>query len=193
MAMRAFTVKEGLMYILVGGVVLFFAVFLGIRAGFAIRGDGGPSELTPENLPNRSLLEVGGPFPQLQVKTADNEPIDMSAVIQNRPTVFAVVLPGCDPCKNLLQKWQTEDIVSDQSRVQIVLLAAVPPDELDLGPLTEYAADFPVYFIEFSELDSHCGISSFPSLMGVKADNTVGFVANAYVQRLDGEFFDKYL
>jgi hypothetical protein len=193
MATRAFTVKEGLMYILVGGVVLFFAIFLGIRAGFAIRGDGAPSELTPDNLPNRSHLKVGDPFPQLQVITPENETLDLNAVIQNRPTVLAVVLPGCEPCKNLLKKWETNGIAGAESNVQIVLLAAVPPDELDLGPLTEHGANFQYYFVEFAQLDTNCGITSFPSLMGVTADHTVGFVANAYVHRLDMEFFEKYL
>jgi hypothetical protein len=117
----------------------------------------------------------------------------LNTVIQNRRTVFAVVLPGCDPCKNLLEQWKTSGITETEAGVQIIMLAAVPPDEMDLGPLSEYAAAFPVYFIEFPELDTHCGISSFPSIMGVTADNTVGFVANAYVQRLDREFFEKYL
>lgn len=193
MATRAISVKEGLFYILVGGVVVFLAVFLGIRAGFALRGDGIPDELTPENLPNRSHLEVGDLFPEFQVKSIDGDSLNVREVLQNRPTVFVVVLPGCDPCKKLLSEWKSNGTGDGGGRVQIALLAAVPPGELDLGPLAEYASDFPVYFIEFTELDAHCGITSYPSLVGVTGENTVGFVANAYVHQLDMVFFERFL
>ncbi len=194
MATRAFSVKEGVMYILVGGVVLFFAVFLGIRTGFAIRGGGGePGELTPENLPNRTILKLGDPFPALPVKSPDANTLQISDITGGKPTVFAFVLPGCDPCKNMLTKWRANGIVNDDKGVHIVLLAASQPDELNAGPLAEFEGDYPIYFVDMEQLGEQCGISSFPSVVGVKADETIGFVANAYVYRLDTAFFKKYL
>lgn len=196
MGTRAFSVKEGIMYILVGGMVLFFAVFLGIRAGFAIRGNGeagGPGELTPDNLPNRTIMKVGDPFPALQVKSPDDNILQIADITGGKPTVFAVVLPGCDPCRNMLTKWRDKGIVNDDNGVHVVLLAASRPDESSLGPLEEFEGNYPAYFADMGQLGSECGITTFPSVVGVKADGTIGFVANAYVQRLDTAFFKKYL
>jgi hypothetical protein len=195
MATRAFSVKEGLMYILIGGVVLFFAVFLGVRAGFAIRsnGEGGPGELTPENLPNRTIMKIGDPFPALPIKSADATTLHIAAITDGRPTVFGVVLPGCEPCENMLTKWRANGIVNGGDGVHIVLLAASHPDELDPGPLAKFGNDYPIYFVDMGQLGSQCGISSFPSVVGVKEDATISFVANAYVQELDTAFFKKYL
>lgn len=195
MATRAFSVKEGIMYIAVGGVVLFFAVFLGIRAGFALRGNGAgePGELTPENLPNRTVMKLGDPFPALPVRSADATALHIVDIVDHRPTVFAVVLPGCDPCKNMLAKWRTNGTVDKDNGVHIVLLAASQPDEVNPGPLAEFANDYPIYYVDMGELEEQCGISSFPSVVGVKADDTIGFIANAYVHRLDTAFFEKYL
>jgi hypothetical protein len=196
MATRAFSVREGIMYIVVGGAVLFFAVFLGIRAGFAIRvygGGGEPGELTPQNLPNRTVMKVGDPFPELPVRSIDDGSVRIADITDGRPTVFAVVLPGCDPCKNMLTKWRDKGIINDDTGVRVVLLAASQPGETETGPLAEFIHDYPVYFVDMGELDSQCGISSFPSVVGLKADDTIGFIANAYVHRLDTAFFEKYL
>jgi hypothetical protein len=193
MATRSLSVKEGILYIAVSGVVLFFAVFLGIRAGFAIRGDGAPEVLTPDNLPNRSLLKPGDPLPPMLVKTAENHILNIADITEGKPTVVAVVLPGCGPCEKLLAAWRKKGIVHDENGIRIVLLTAAPPDEFDLGALSEFEDDFPVYFVEFAQLDTHCGISTFPSLIGITSGNAVGFVANGYVHRLENEFFEKYL
>jgi len=182
------------MYILVGGVVLFFAVFFGIRAGFAIRGNGGePGELTPENLPNRTVMKLGDPFPALPVRSFDDGALRIADITDGRPTVFAVVLPGCDPCENMLTKWRDKGIINDNDGIRVVLLAASQPGETDPGPLANFTNSFPIYYVDLGELESQCGISSFPSVVGVKADDTIGFIANAYVHRLDTDFFKKYL
>jgi hypothetical protein len=192
MAIRSLSAREIVLYILLGGVVIFVAVFLGIRTGFALRG-GGPGKLTPENLPNRTNLKIGDVLPALEVKTADSVAHPIGDILRGKPTVIVVVLPGCDPCKNLLTTWRESKLFPAGQEIQMIVLAAVSPGEYQLGELEEFGTIFPCYFTDFLQMDKQCGISGFPSLIGVGGDNKIRFIASGYAQELDRKFFEKYL
>lgn len=192
MTIRSLSAREIVLYILLGGVVIFVAVFLGIHAGFALRG-GGPGKLTPENLPNHSNLKIGDVMPTLEVSTADGVARPIGDVIRGRPAVIVVVLPGCDPCKNLLASWRDSNLFSDNQNIQVIVLAVVAQGEYQLGELEEFGTVFPCYFTDFLQMDKQCGISGFPSLIGVGGDNKIKFIASGYAQELDRKFFEKYL
>jgi hypothetical protein len=178
------------MYIITGGVILYAAVFLGIQAGHAFRG--GATEITPDNLPNESLLSPGDPIPPLPLKTATGTPVTLAEAVGDRPTLVGVVMPGCTPCKQLLGQWQ-QGGVDGTGKYQVILVATEIEEVGDFGVLADYADTYPIYWCRSDDMDGICGITTFPSLIGMTADNTVGFVANGLVYQLTTEFFDKYL
>jgi hypothetical protein len=171
---------------------MFVAIALGIQAGFALKGDGS-FELTPENLPNRSKMELGDAFPPLPVVDLEGNQLLLGDITDGKTTIIGVVMPGCDPCKTLLGEWQTKGITSGGNDFQVILLATSAKDTRELGPLEEFAKVYPVYFCDNLALKEHCGLSTFPSIVGLGADNTVSFVANGYVHRLDVDFFNEFL
>lgn len=193
MAGEAHSFRNVIVYIFLGGVIMFVAIFLGIQAGFAIKGDG-VGDLNPETLPNRSLLKPGDAIPPLPVYTlAGSQSMLLEDVIGGKRTVVGVVMPGCDPCKTLLGEWGDKGILNDLNDFQIILLASTPAENRDLGPLADFAERYPVYFCDHVALKEQFGISTFPSIMGFGDDNSVSFVANGYVHQLDVEFFEEYL
>jgi hypothetical protein len=173
-------------------VVLFVAVALGIQVGFALKSDT-PLTLTPDNLPNQSLLRPGDAIPDLPVLNLEGRAMTLSDATDGRRTLVAVVLPGCDPCKKLLGEWERRGLPEQADDFQIILLASSGDNSLELGPLSAFADRYPIYFTDHIPLKEICGISTFPSLMGLGGDHTVKFVANGLVYDLDAEFFKKYL
>jgi len=192
MAGNGFSFKTGILYILLGGIVVFAAVFLGIRAGFAIKSDR-VAELTPETLFNRSILSIGDPVPFLPLKTVDGKQITLDEITYGRKTLVAVTMPGCDPCERLLTEWRRRNWPDPGADYDIIMIAATYPDRDDLGPLEEFTDNFPVYFCSLDSLEEYCGISTFPSVLGFDADNSVSFIANGRVYDLNEDFLENYL
>lgn len=186
------SLKQGIIYILLGGVVLFVAVTLGIQVGFALRGDGKP-EINPDTLPNRSLMKPGDPLPDLTVYTAEGKETRFADVLGGKKTAIGVVMPGCDPCKQLLTSWVNKNQVDGPHNFRMVLLVATTPEVREMGPLADFAQHYPIYFVDHPHLKEQFGISTFPTVMGTGTGNKVSFVANGYVHQLDTEFFNKYL
>jgi len=186
------SLKQGIIYILLGGAVLFIAVALGIQVGFALRGDETP-ELSPKTLPNRSLMKPGDPLPELTVYDLDGNQLRLDEVLGGKKTAIGVVMPGCDPCKQLLTGWVNKGMVNGSADYQMVLVAATTPDARELGPLSDFAKYYPIYFCDHTVLKEQFGISTFPTVMGTGIGNKVSFVANGYVHQLDTEFLKKYL
>ncbi len=184
--------KTGIVYLLLSGVVLFLAIFLGIRAGLAVQG-GRTGDLTPKNLPNQTMLKLSEQLPDMAVTSLDGRNFTLCDIARGKKTLIAVVMPGCGPCKKLLTQWQNGNIANGDNGRQVVLLAAGSREKREMGELSEFADKYPVYFCDVSTLDDVCGISSFPSILGVGGDNAVAFVASSFVYQLDNKFFDKYL
>jgi hypothetical protein len=177
---------------LLSGVVLFLAIFLGIRAGLAVQG-GRTGNLTPKALPNQTMLKIGERLPDMGVTSLDGRDFTLRDIARGKKTLIAVVMPGCGPCKKLLTQWQNGNIADDDHGRQVVLLAAGSREKRDMGELSAFADKYPVYFCDVAALDEECGISSFPSVLGVDGDNGIVFVASSFVYQLDNVFFDKYL
>jgi hypothetical protein len=184
--------KTGVFYVLLSGVVLFLAVFLGIRAGLAVQG-GRTGDLTPKTLPNQTSMKVSQPVPDLAIRSLDGRDLTLRDIAGGKKTLIAVVMPGCGPCKKLLTQWQDNKIVNGDDGRQVVLLAAGSREKRDMSELAAFADKYPVYFCDVATLDDVCGISSFPSILGIGGDNAVVFVASSFVYQLDNKFFDKYL
>jgi hypothetical protein len=184
--------KTGVFYVFLSGVVLFLAVFLGIRAGLAVQG-GRTGDLTPKTLPNQTSMKTGELVPDLAIRSLDGRDLTLRDIAQGKKTLIAVVMPGCGPCKKLLAQWQNNKIADGDNGRQVVLLAAGSREKRDMGELTAFADKYPIYFCDVATLDDVCGISSFPSILGVGGDNVITFVASSYVYQLDSKFFDKYL
>jgi hypothetical protein len=192
MAGNLHSLRNGIIYILLGGVIMFVAIFLGIQAGFAIKSEGS-TELTPENLPNRSLVKPGDAIPPLPVYSANGEQFMLEAITGGRPTLVGLVLPGCEPCKLLLQGWGEKGIINGNKNYQVILLVSSGDDSRELGPLADFADKYDVYFCDHVPLKEHLGITTFPTVMGLGKDHSISFVANAYVHKLENEFFEQYL
>lgn len=187
-----FSFKTGVVYVLLSGVVLFLAIFLGIRAGLAVQGGRG-GDLTPKNLPNQTLLKVGEALPNMPVTSLDGRESTLRAIVQGKKTVIAVVMPGCGPCKKLLTQWQNSNLANGAGGRQVILLAAGSREKRDIGELAPFADKYPVYFCDVTTLDDVCGVSSFPSILGTGETGAIAFVASSFVYQLDDKFFDKYL
>jgi hypothetical protein len=147
MTIRSFSAREIVLYILLGGVVIFMAIFLGIRTGFALRGSG-PGKLTPENLPNRTNLKIGDVLPAFEVMTADSVARPIGDILKGRPTVIVVVLPGCDPCKNLLTTWRESKLFPAGQKIQVIVLAGVGGDNQIRFIASGYAQELDRKFFE---------------------------------------------
>ena len=184
--------KTVVCYVLLSGAVLFLAVFLGIRAGLAVQGNR-PGELTPKTLPNQTMLKLDEPLPEMAITSLDGRDLTLRDITQRTKTLIAVVMPGCGPCKKLLMQWQNSGIADGANGRQVVLLAAGSRKKRDLSELAAFTDTYPVYFCDVTTLDDVCGISSFPSLVGVGSDDAVVFVASSFVYELEKKFFDKYL
>lgn len=180
--------------ILLGGLVLFVAVFLGIQAGFALKGGGGStSEITPLNLLNDTPLDLGEVLPPMRVKDLSGNLTSTADIAKGQKTVFVLAMPDCNPCGNLMKIWERNGVVSDPDGVQIIFLVSGAIDDTYLGKLAEYTEVYPMYFCDIDELGKKWGIGSFPNAVGVGQDNSISFVASAMVKRLDNEFFARYL
>lgn len=186
-----FSLKTGVFYVVLSGAVLFLAIFLGIRAGLAVQ-KGRTGELTPQTLPNQTLLKIDEPLPDMPVTSLDGRPSTLRDIAGGKKTVIAVVMPGCSPCKKLLTQWQNAGITDGSDGRQVVLLAAGSREKQDLSELTASAETYPVYSYDVTALDDVCGISSFPSILGIGGNNAVAFVASSFVYQLDDAFFDRY-
>ena len=193
MSDKSHSLRNGIIYIVLAGAILFAAVALGIQVGFALRSDDEPGELNPETLPNRSSLKPGDAIPSLPVYDLDKNEFTLTNIVAGKNTLVGVVMPGCEPCKKLLSGWIDKEIVGAKQPFQIILLATSAAEERELGPLEEFSKDYPVYFCDHVILKNLCGLTTFPSIVGLGADNKVSFVANEYVFQLDVEFFNKYL
>ena len=182
---------KGLMYVLLGGAIVFVAVIVGIQIGYAIRGN--DATLASEPPPNNTTLQLGTVIPSLPIFTADGDETDLRLITRGNKTVVAVVLPGCEPCKQLLDQWLEAGITDGAGGIRIVLLSAMTKGDRDLGPLADYRNNFSVYFCNSEDLKRLYGLTITPSLIGIGPDNRLKFADDQHLRQYDAEFFDKHL
>ncbi|MCP4567595.1 MAG: hypothetical protein GY841_08455 [FCB group bacterium] len=185
------TLKSGMFLVLLAATVLFLAVFLGIRAGFA--GGTGQPDTSPASLPNYSNLVIDKGLPSLTVRTSSGEELNSAKIIGTQKTVIAVVMPGCGACASLMETWQTLDLTGGDRDIRIVLLVGVSGEESELGELSEYIKKYDHYFCDMGDLDQIWGVRSFPTVFGVSLDRNIRFVASVFGNFLDGEYFAEHL
>jgi hypothetical protein len=90
MAGTPHSLRNGIIYVLLGGAVLFVAVALGIRVGFALKSDTPPT-LIPDNLPNQSLLKPGDVIPELPVLNLDGRATALNDAVDGKPALVPEV------------------------------------------------------------------------------------------------------
>ena len=182
---------KGLIFLILGGVVVFIAVIAGIQIGYALRGhDAGRAAEPP---PNNTTLQLGTVIPSLPVFTAEGDQTDLRLVTEGNRTVIAVVLPGCEPCEKLLDEWVETGITNGAGGVRIVILSAMNDGNRDLGPLAGYRDRFSIYFCKSEDLKQQYGLTMTPCLIGIGPDNTLKFADDQHLRQYDAEFFDKHL
>lgn len=185
------TLKSGMFLVLLAATVLFLAVFLGIRAGFA--GGTGQPDTSPASLPNYSDLVIDKDLPPLTIRTSSGEELNSAEIIGSKKTVIAVVMPGCGACASLMESWQTLDLTGGNSDIRIVLLVGVSGEDSDLSDLSEYIKKYDHYFCDMGDLDQVWGVRSFPTVFGVGLDGNIRFVASVYGNFLDDDYFAEHL
>jgi hypothetical protein len=183
--------KSNILYLILAGIIIFFAVFLGTRFGLAVRGGDG-SELTPETLSNQSSVKIGDVTPILNISRLKGVPASLSEVIAGRKTLIGFLTPGCGPCKDLLADWSSESVLASADWQTVIVAVGTPDEVADEFPET-IKARFPIYFCDEGLLNQVCKINIFPTLMGIDQKGFVRFVASGYSRRISRSFFDKYL
>jgi len=191
MSIKELGIKQVLLFIVVGGIVMFVAIILGIRVGMVFANQS--PDRTPDSLANQTTMRLGEKVPNLPVVAADGRSLTLQEVTGGKPTVIGIVMPGCSACKKLLKTWDIHGIVNGVKGLQVILLAASTIDNRDLGELAQWGSHYPYYFCETGALDEFCGISNFPSVMGLKGDNTIGVIGSAEAMALDINFYQEYL
>ncbi|MEE9443911.1 MAG: hypothetical protein V3V99_14700 [candidate division Zixibacteria bacterium] len=193
MGIKDTSTKTGIIYIVVGGLVAFLAVALAIPVGMAISGKAGIGEITPETLPNRTTLKIGQTAPALELKNLDGRPVSWADITGGRPTVVAVILPGCQPCEQILNWWEHNEYKNGKNGINMVLLVSLSVGNIEFEEIMMYEHLFPIYTTSFKDLGSVCGISSYPSMFALDGQGNIAFVANGLLRDLDYEFFEEYL
>ena len=192
MSTRDWSFRNGIVFILMGGVVLFAAIFFGIRTGLAVKG-GEFSELTPNDLMNRTRLATGDDLPDLSIRNIDGSLTTLREACGDRPTVAAFVMPGCGPCGDLLSTWEASQVYAPENGFSIILIVAVADDNIDLGEIAGFDDRYRVYTCDHVQLDNQIGIGTFPTLIGISERAAISFVSNGFSNKLNGAFFSKYL
>lgn len=193
MGIKEISAKTGVMYIVVGGLVVFLAISLAIPVGMALSGQSGIGELSPETLPNRTNLKVGQTAPVLELKNLNGRPVSWADITQGKPTIVAVVLPGCQPCEQILNWWEHNGYKNGKDGINMALLVSLSANNDEFEEITMYEHLFPIYTTSFIDLGNVCGISSYPSMFALDGKGNIAFVANGLLRDLDYEFFEEYL
>ncbi|MEE9441506.1 MAG: redoxin domain-containing protein [candidate division Zixibacteria bacterium] len=185
--------KTNLMYIMVGGLVVFLAISLAIPVGMALSGQSGIGELSPETLPNRTNLTIGQTAPALELKNLNGRPVSWADITQGKPTVVAVVLPGCQPCERILNWWENNGYKNGKNGINIVLLASLSSSEIEFETIMMYEHLFPIYTTGINNMRENYGITGYPTMFGLDSKNDIKFVTHSFLRELDYEFFKEYL
>lgn len=192
MAVSHISAKTGILYIVIGGVVLFLALFLGIRAGLAVRG-GQSGELTPDVLPNRTDLKTGQALPELVLRAQDGSLLNIADVTEGNKTVMGILMPGCEPCVTLVEAWQEKGLLDGGGAYTLAFLITTQGDDVSPHEMEKFRGDFSVYYVDHNIIDAAFGVSTFPTILGIGEDNHIRFIASGFGKHMDIAFFAKYL
>lgn len=175
-------------YISIAGVVIFAAVFFGIRAGLAVRASGALG-ITVENLTNSTQLVIGQKVPNIDVFTEHGRIQPLRSLCQGENTVIAFLMPGCGPCANLIDGWRNAELYQAANGYRVILVAATSDDVSDIEEIREIGADFPLYLCDFATLNASTGIETFPTIFGISGDTEIAFISSGYNRHIGNAFF----
>ncbi len=182
--------KKTIGLILLTGVVVFAAVFLGIRAADVIATNN--STLSPEDLSNQSSLKIGDPPPSLDIATLEGSPMTLADLSHEHPVVVAFVMPGCGPCGELMKDWDAVGFAEGARWKPVVVVAGDSSQARNSLPRA-ILQSYPVYTCDEGELANTTNITVSPTLLGLGSDGTVRFVVSGYTKQVGVDFFTRYL
>ncbi|MEZ5360418.1 MAG: hypothetical protein R3F48_16515 [Candidatus Zixiibacteriota bacterium] len=177
-----------IVYMCIGGGIIFAAVFFGVRAGLAVR-TSGVLGIDPNNLTNNTQLVIGQKLPEIQVFSNTTPERPLHELYQNTNTVVAFLMPGCGPCAELLTRWRLKQLSKKAEGYQVILVAATSADLNDISEITELGGEFPIYMCDFVSLNMATGIETFPTIFGIKRDGSIVFISSGYNQYIENDFF----
>ncbi len=188
MSTRSISLKEGITYIVFGGIVVFIAVFFGIRSGLAVRSSG-VLGITTKNLVNNTSLAIGESVPDMQVYQPGGTPVTLRDLCLEENTVLAFLMPGCGPCSDLLENWSRENTHEKAVDYRIILIAAMEDETEVIEELQGVETLYPVYLCDHATLSMTIGTTIFPTLLGVNEDASIVFVSCGYNNQIKHDFF----
>ncbi|MCK5125926.1 MAG: hypothetical protein KAR42_06705 [candidate division Zixibacteria bacterium] len=182
----------GSFYILFGGIVLFAAIFFGIRAGLALK-SAQSADISPEDMPNLTSMKIGDAVPDLVIHDLNGVETSLTKITHGKRTITAVLMPGCEPCETLLNSWLQRKVGLDNEDYQVILLAANDGDSSDLEEIEMFTGIYNTYTCDRYELENKISLSTFPSLIGINNKDEITFISNGFSPDLDSKYYSEHL
>ncbi|SYZ72496.1 hypothetical protein TRIP_C20611 [Candidatus Zixiibacteriota bacterium] len=183
--------KRNLIYLSLGAIVIFVAVFAGVRAGLAVKHDENPIPV-PESFSNQTSLKIGDYLPTLPIKGPKDDSSSLLSALRRHKTLLAIVLPGCGPCRNLLDEW-SEPSFAESAAWHPVILAVGSPEQAAEELPDNLKNHYQIFYCDENDLNRLYRVAVYPTVLGIDQDGRIKFVISGYVGRIDRRFFDKYL
>jgi len=163
------------MIIVVGGIILFLAVFVGIQIGYALKG--GDRTSATEAI-SSGTPSPGDPVPSLKLFTEDGRPSNLREIVSGGDALIAFTMSGCSSCSDLLSGWKADGILDRREGRRIFVVVATPPGDFDAGELAPYASYCPMYFCDNADLYVDLDVHGLPAVLGVTGDGAVSFFSD---------------
>lgn len=176
-------------------VVILVGVGGGIFIGSTMTGQEFGS-LSPEDLPNNSLFEIGEVFPNYKFTESDSDnDFEIRNFTNNKGrTLLIIVSPTCEPCHVFADFWNKKIIDKIDEDVNILLVfdsSEVETSNPDEKPLTlNRSIAVTTNRFEQSRSDRLLGT---PTIVGLDSDCRIKFISSGFSPALDAEFINKNL
>lgn len=189
-SMKKFLIKSliSLVVILggVGGGIYIGSAFTGKKIGL----------ITPEDLPNSSLLEIGETFPDYvltDLATGNAFNIRDFTNDQGR-TILMIVSPTCEPCHVLVDFWNKK--IEPQIEKDVNVLIVFDSLETTVTDLAEKPLVFrrsnSVSTNRFEQTKTD-RMQGTPTIVGLDASCRIKFISSGFSHDLNARFINKFL
>ncbi|HKK20122.1 MAG TPA: hypothetical protein VJ983_01510 [candidate division Zixibacteria bacterium] len=182
--------KKSIGYLLLAGVVIFAAVFLGIHTANLLAWNG--SNLSPEDFSNQTSLKIGDSAPYLSIVALDGSSTTLEELSRKNPVIVAFVMPGCGPCGELLKDWSTSGFAEGTNWKPVVVVEG-SADEARKSVPPAVLSRYSVFTCDEDALVDAANITVSPTLVGFGANGKIRFVSSGYTKQAGAKFFSKYL
>lgn len=184
---------------LVKSIIALFVIFLGVGGGIYVGSAFSGKKIgsiSPEDLPNSSLLEIGEIFPDYEfANLTSGEVFNISDFAKkNGRTILMIVSPTCEPCHVLADFWnkKIEPKIDDDVNVLLVFdsLETVISDSAEKPLVMQRAISVNTDRSEQAKSDRMQGT---PTIVGLDAGCRIKFISSGFTQDLNARFINKFL